>query len=628
MCGLALVLDLDQPISKTLIPALFATMSHRGPDDQGVYHSQHLLACHSRLAVESSLSQGKQPIVSRDGRYVALVNGELYPHASLRQSLQAWGYPFFGDSDSELALGLYLRYGDKFVQYLRGEFVVAIWDTAAQRLVIVRDRFGIKPLVYAHNAKRWLFASEAKTLFAAGLEPRWNVCGLADSFSFQYLLPGKSLFAGIRQLAPGHMLTIENQKLELKAYWQPSYTNPIARKPHTLTAQVLKALNTSVKIRMPRSHPAAFTLSGGLDSSAIVALAQGHADYPLQCYCVSFDAMHYDELPLAQQFAQQRGLRLKRVNICRDTLILDIHKAAYFSEGLASNGQYAGKFQLYQHIAADGYRVVMSGEGADEAFMGYAHLVHQYLSSTPAIDNREGLMKALQQQAYLQKGLMYSEAQPKQDMPNFLLAKIAFCSQLPPLFTQDFRPIFNEAQQQSFRQLNNLLIHCQQQANSATETSALLWQQLVLSGYILKTLGDGMEMAASIEARLPFLDHKLFELAMRLPTHTKIVGTQGKAILRQSLQTVLPQALLKRNKHPFIAPPISQGLSSATEDYLFDTLCSHAMAKSGVFDINKLENYLNRWRNAKPKEKTLLDPVIMMLLSFSALQNHFNLSIK
>jgi asparagine synthase (glutamine-hydrolysing) len=368
MCGLAVILGPQGRVSDARMASIFSSMQHRGPDDRGMYQSDDIVICHSRLAVEGSLEGGRQPIVSPDGRYVVIVNGELYPYRVLRQSLEERGYDFIGDCDSELALALYLRYGDAFVDHLRGEFVVVIWDAHTRKLLVVRDRFGIKPLVYSQSDGCWFFASEAKTLFASGCDSGWSLEGLANSFSFQYLLPGNSLFAGVKQLPPGHKLVVDGDLIAQTCYWSPQYAKAQDFSPSAAHAQIVDLLNSAVEMRMPRYHRSAFTLSSGLD-----------------CYCVSFDDDNYDEYSLANQFANDLGVKLNRVEVTRDDLVLGLSQAAYFSEGFASNGQYVGKYKLYQQIAADGYRVVMSGEGADEAFMGYAHRIHDQMVYPPLL---------------------------------------------------------------------------------------------------------------------------------------------------------------------------------------------------------------------------------------------------
>ncbi|WP_163832803.1 asparagine synthase (glutamine-hydrolyzing) [Spartinivicinus ruber] len=627
MCGLVVIQDSYHRINRKLIPAIHCAMHHRGPDGCAHYYQPDLLMCHNRLAIEGA-KEDLQPLYSADGQYIAVVNGELYPYQALRQSLQQKGYQFQTQCDSELVIALYQCYGLDFVHHLRGEFALVLWDKKQALIIAVRDRFGIKPLLYgqaeygeknsSNKHVRWYLGSEAKALFAAGFVRKWSQQGLAESFSHQYLLPGSSLFSGLKQLPPGHMLLIKQGNAQLYQYWIMDFSQK--SKPEQTLERIIQAIN----IRIPSQKRCAFSLSGGLDSSAIVALAARELTYEPDCYSVAFDENDYNEYQLAQQFAKQQGYRLHQVKVSRDDLIDYIEDAAYFSEGLAINGQYVGKFLLNKAIAIDGFKVVMSGEGADEAFMGYAHLLQDYCRHELVGSESKDKLAQLTTTHSLQAGLMLADNHDKkkfnQFVPSFLAAKFNFIQILGELFKGEFA----DATNQHFYQKRLLAKYSNKLPPS--QLANLIWTELALANYILRTLGDGMEMAFSIEGRLPFLDHQLFTFAAGLSTESKLNSLNTKQVLRESLAGVLPSAIINRQKHPFIAPPILSGLSYSRYERIIDCLSTESFKYNPVFDQAKVLRWLKEGWVAPVSEQKRRDPVLMMLLSFAALQNRFKLT--
>ncbi|MDE1463738.1 asparagine synthase (glutamine-hydrolyzing) [Spartinivicinus poritis] len=628
MCGLVVIQDNNSRIDRKLIPAIHQAMHHRGPDGNAYYYQPDLLMCHNRLAIEGEKEE-LQPLYSVDGQCIAVVNGELYPYQMLRQQLQQQGYHFQTQSDSELAIVLYQHYGLDFVHHLRGEFALVLWDKKRLSLIAVRDRFGIKPLLYGQeevygqdNASmksgRWYLASEAKALFAAGFKAKWSRQGVAECFSHQYLLPGSSLFAGIKQLPPGHILIIKQGRAQLHCYWRMSFSH------QSSSDNILDQLTQAVSIRIPSRQPCAFSLSGGLDSSAVVALAARELTYQPDCYCVSFDDNDYDEFQSAAQFAKRQGYRLHQVKVSRDDLVNYIDDAAFYSEGLAINGQYVGKFLLNKAIAADGYQVVMSGEGADEAFMGYAHLLNDYCCYELTGSERSTALAQLINSYPLQQGLMLADGaqnhESDQIIPSFLVAKFSFSLMFKELFKHDFCAEVNQLVIQK-RLINNYT-----ESLPASQLASLIWTELALANYILNTLGDGMEMAFSLEGRLPFLDHPLFESATGLATTHKLNKLTTKLVLRKSLANILPAEIIERKKHPFIAPPILQNLSKTTYEGIFDRLSTQTFKQNPVFDQKKVLKWINNWQLVSEVEQKRRDPILMMLLSFAALQSQFSLT--
>jgi asparagine synthase (glutamine-hydrolysing) len=629
MCGLIAIYDSRHCFGLPSIEAIRNSLSHRGPDGFSYFQTPHLFMGHSHLRVESSKTD-RQPIRSVDGSVTVIVNGELYPHLSLKQELQSKGYYFQTESDSELALALYQYYGDNFIKHLRGEFACILWDAKRQLLLAVRDRFGIKPLHYAELNERWYLGSEAKALIAAGYPAQWNMHGLLQSFSHQYLKPGYSLFSGVKQLLPGFCLKIKRGKARVEPYYSLAFNDlDVESEPFDVAVDKVRSmLMESIEIRIPSREKCAFSLSGGLDSSTVVSVAARFLDYPPDCYSVSFDHKDYDEYSLVDGLTLEKPIHLHRVNVTSDDVIQYMEEATFFSEGLAYNGQSVAKYLLNRAIANDGYRVVMSGEGADEAFMGYAHLHHDYLchqqlSAGETTDSKA--VRTLLDKNKLQAGLMLGAtagSNPSMGhgyVPSFLRAKFKFCSEFSNLFSSVFFSCDEQIEEQ------DSLISLMDENLTEVLRSNKLWIQVVLANYILKTLGDGMEMASSVEGRLPFLDHRLFDYAARLPVQHKLSSQEAKVILRSVVTGLVPESVRKRRKHPFIAPPIASTLSDSGFDLIMDRFKSESFRDNPIFSQKAVLAWVKRWRKQKDSRSSELDPPLMMLLSFSALQARFGM---
>ena len=628
MCGLIAIYDRDQSLEFPNIGAIRESLHHRGPDGFNFLSSSSIFMGHSLLRVESGETD-RQPIQSLDGSVTVVVNGELYPYQQLKSELQRKGYQFETESDSELVLALYQFYGDRFLEKLRGEFSCVLWDEKRQLLLAVRDPFGIKPLHYAELNGRWFVGSEAKTIFAAGFPAQWSTQGLSQCFSHQYLKPGYSLFAGIKQLPPGCCLRVESGTGMVEPYYSLSFGDFDADDvPLDIAIQNVKEqLIESIEMRIPSREKCAFSLSGGLDSSAIVNIASKFLGYPPDCYTVSFDHDSYDEYSLVEEFAQKASIRLHKVNVTSDDVIKRMEDAAYYSEGLACNGQYVAKYMLNRAIARDGYRVVMSGEGADEAFMGYAHLHHDSLCHEHSLESdieESDALHALIRESSLQAGLMFGDDVVSghlmtEQVPSFLRAKFKFCDEFFALFNREFMEGARQRDEQKS------LLALMDNDLSPSFQSNKLWTQVVLTNYILKTLGDGMEMASSVEGRLPFLDHKLFSYAAGLPTQYKLSNFEAKSILRKALKGLVRERVRTRKKHPFIAPPLALTLSDSGFDLVMDKFSSDTFRQNPIFSQKAVLEWVKRWRTQADTLGAELDPALMMLLSFAALQERFRM---
>ncbi|YCM46192.1 asparagine synthase (glutamine-hydrolyzing) [Verrucomicrobiaceae bacterium 227] len=606
--------------SGTIDPADFsaqlAMQSHRGPDGQSTWiaSDQSVAIGHNLLALTGTRNT-QQPFTNEDGRLIATVNGEFYGHEELRASLRNKGHLFRSDSDSEIALHLYEEYGEECLKFLRGEFAFAIWDIQKQKLFCARDRFGIKPLHYQSNHEGLTIASEAKVILSSKTSAHWDPNSLMRVFTHQYLAPDETLFQGIRQLPPAHTLVHENGRLKISRYWEPCTEFPSSITPE----EVLESLQSSV---LDRLHPeAAFSLSGGIDSSAVVALASQHLGKKVPAFSVSFDEAAYDELNLINSTHQEIGATINPVKITRHDLLEHLPEAVAMSEGLAINGQLVGKHLLNRAIQSAGHRVVLSGEGADEALLGYAHVVADS-DAGPAIPHP------------LQRGVMLPSEDTKittplptwlHQWPTFLKAKLGFCQQFSGLLNPDF---------QEQLQQNDMLARTMDTIASlgfavphldSPHQSAWLWSRLALANAILKTLGDGTEMPHGLEGRVPFLDHHFFEKAWNIPTSEKISNGHSKAIFRKATRPLLPRQITEREKHPFLAPPLL-GDPSLSEN-IREHLASPAFQNLSFINRPAVLTWYDQVSCGTASQQKLADPIIHTLLSSLFLQTSYKLTL-
>jgi asparagine synthase (glutamine-hydrolysing) len=610
MCGVLAAL-VPGAVDPARLEAGLEALAHRGPDGRGLWISTDRAVAlgHTRLAV-IDVDGGAQPIASENGDVVAVVSGEIYDHERLRASLEARGHRFAGASDSEIVVHLYEELGLDFASELRGELAAILWDRRHRRLVAVRDRFGIKPLVFTHRGGALLIASEARALFALGAPAAWDRKSLLHAACHQYLPPSRTLFSGISALPAGHMLVAAGGEARIQRYWDLEAA-PDGAPPRP--EEIAAALDEAVRLRLRADVPIAFHLSGGLDSAVVAAIAAGHIDRRIDAFCLAFDDPDLDESAAAAAVTNHLGARLHRVAVSSDELLEALEPAAVAGETFAINGQLPAKLLLNRAVKGAGFDVALGGEGADEAFLGYAHLradAGVATTGSPA-----------------ERGLMIPEAGAALDLPvatawlgatpGFLAAKVGFGRRLMALLSSAVSEGAREGEI-----LEALLAETLAERGvarwPAPLPSAYLWTKLALAGYILRAIGDGAEMASAVEGRLPFLDHRFFAVARRVPIAEAIGGPIEKGPLRRALGDRLPPSTAARPKRPLLAPPLvgAPGLR--------DRLA--AAAECLLWRREAIEELATRIADLPPPARRALDPVVCTVLSAAAIERTLRIS--
>jgi asparagine synthase (glutamine-hydrolysing) len=557
MCGLIASIGEVAALTPLLQRAL-GTLTHRGPDGEGILSlaGGRVWLGHRRLSLVD-VDGGAQPLANEDGTVAAIVNGEFYDDARIRAELTARGHRFATASDSELLVHLYEEHGDDCVAHLRGEFAFVLVDVTRRRVLAGRDRFGIKPLYWADIAGRLTFASSLAALRTLGLPGRWDGITVTHALAHQYLPPARTLLAGAHALPAGHVLSAGFAgPPRVRRYHGLRDASSLPAIPDP-TRTIGTLLEESVRLRLRSERPVGAYLSGGLDSAAVVALAARHRP-GLATFGVSFARAPWDEGHLAESTAAALGVRHTTVHVSQRDLVDHLAEAVAFAEGPAVNGQLVAKFRLARAARAGGAVVVLTGEGADEAFLGYAHLRLDHLGTQAerAVDaHTRGLMIPGDARAprleHVHDTLGF--------VPAFLRAKATFGAVLSSALDPDL----GARHPAPLQRLLQALVDPAGEPDPAllagppVQRSAALWTRLALSGYIVRTLGDGTEMAASLEGRPPFLDHRLFEAAWSLPVDARIdTSGRDKPVLRDALRGIVPEAVRLRPKQPFLAPPV------------------------------------------------------------------------
>ena len=641
MCGIVGVFSRRSPISPGLIEHATKSLYHRGPDGQRhwIGFGGRVALGHARLSI-IDLTTGDQPIASEDGRTRIIVNGEFYGYESIQKELEQASHRLRTRSDSEIALHLYEDFGTQCLHRLRGEFALVLWDERNRTMFAARDRFGIKPLFYAFHNETLYLASEVKALFAAGVPRRWDSESVSQSVEFGGH-PLRTLFEGVLQVPPGHYLIATEKHIELSRYWDFDYPRADRSGTHRSTADYVaefrSALEEAVRIRLHADVPVGCYLSGGLDSCAVLGLAAKHRSDPIRAFTLSFDRAEYDEEKEAREMAGKAGAEFFPIAIKQDDLADHFADAILQSETFCFNAHGVAKYLLSRAVRDAGYKVVLTGEGSDEILGGYAHFRRDML-----LYNNEGedpsevakLLDDLERLNPVSRGLLLpdGEAKPLDNVkrvlgfvPSWIETFSARSAKMQELFAEEFWSTYSERSGYQAL-LSSIDVRGQLIGRDPVHQSLYLWSKTLLPGYILTMLGDRMEMAHSVEGRVPFLDHHLVELVRSQPVTQKIHGMTEKYVLREAVRDVITDTVYRRQKHPFLSPPATLHPKQKLGALVQDTLRSPVLATLPFFNQKKVLGVLDRLNTMDEGSRVANDQVLMTIVSACVLQERFRLA--
>ena len=593
------------------------TLSHRGPDGYGFHAEPGVGLAHARLSI-IDLATGDQPIHDERRKVWTVFNGEIFNYVELRNTLEAQGHRFYTHSDTEVIVHLYNRYGDRFVEHLNGQFAIALWDSERGRLVLARDRAGIRPLFHTRSDGRIWFASEVKALLAvlpecASLNPQ----ALVQTLTYWSAVDPDTVYAGVRSLPPGCMLCIESDGSErLTRYWDWTFpaaveTSPMreTRTVEQASAELRELLVDAVRLQLRADVPVGAYLSGGLDSSGIVAMIRGFTDTPVRTFSVAFEDGEFDESEYQQAMVRHLGTDHTTLRCTRRDIGEAFPRLIRHAETPVLRTAPVPLMLLAGSVREHGYKVVLTGEGADEVFGGYDLFKEAKVRRFWARDPGSRLRPRLLERLY-----GYLKNSPVQN----------------PAFAQSFfgqgmqhidRPVFAHAPRWTTSQRALALLSPELRASvgpwdpldayEATLPEEIMsWSPLardqyveaksLLAGYLLSSQGDRVAMANSIEGRFPYLDHRVIEFANRLPPSFKIRGLTEKYLLRHALRELLPNDIVQRTKQPYRAPDSQSFFFDGKPlDYVAELMGQARIREAGYFDADAVGRLFEKCRQGR-----------------------------
>ncbi|HET8834370.1 MAG TPA: asparagine synthase (glutamine-hydrolyzing) [Gemmatimonadales bacterium] len=641
MCGIVAIYDPNGGVQPDSLARATARLHHRGPDAQRQWIAPHgrVGLGHARLSI-IDLVTGDQPIANEDGQRRLIVNGELYDFDRIRRELELGGHRFRTGSDSEIALHLYEDLGPRCLQRLRGEYALVLWDEARQELFAARDRFGIKPLFFAWHRGALYLASEVKALFAAGVPARWSRQGLFDA-AVMAIPPTGTLFEGVSQVPPGHYLVAGPTGMQLCRYWDFSYPETeslaAARTDADWTEELHATLDEAVRLRLRADVPVGCYLSGGLDSCSVIGLAARHLSTPIRAFTLAFEDAAYDEAPIAREMAARANAEFHPIPIRQVDLAEHFADAAWNAEALFINAHGVAKYVLSRAVRDAGYKVVLTGEGSDEILAGYPHfrrdmLLYDSAGQDPAVVR--ALLAELEQNNAVSRGMLLPDGDSAPldavrnalgFVPSWIEAAGGRLFKLQGLWSDDTQVALG-ARVAFGEMMNELPIRDRLAGRAPVNQALYLWAKTVLPNYILTVLGDRMEMAHSVEGRVPFLDHEVVELISRMPVHLKIRGMTEKYVLREAARPVLTDTVYRRQKHPFLSPPATLNPHDRLHQMVQDTLRGSGLDHLPFVDRAKVVGLLDGLGALEPGEQVSIDQILMILLSGCVLGERLGLA--
>ena len=620
MCGICGKLNFERskPVNPELLRRMSSLLQHRGPDGTGEYFSGPVALGHRRLSI-IDLSTGDQPMSNEDGTVWVVYNGEIYNFRELREELRAKGHRFKSQSDTEVILHMYEEMGDECVTRFRGMFSFALWDDAKQHLLLARDRVGVKPLYYANTGESLLFGSEIKSLLAdPEIERRVNARA-ADKFLTYYYVPGtETLFEGIYKLEPGHYLTADGDRVAIREYWDLHFDASAGGQAFDAAIRSLQELlRRTVKDHMISDVPVGVLLSGGVDSTGVLRYAVEGAEQPIHTFTMGFDGAEFsDERPFARLASRSYGSVHHETTMNAATFRDFLPRYVWHMEEPVCEPPAVALFFLAQLARENGVKVLLSGEGGDEAFGGYPEYRNLLLLERlkRGFGKRRGLLRrafsALNAAGNKRIG-RYADF-VDQALSDYYFSRTAspytpFNRRKHELYTQQFlaatagnepttpsRKLFDHVRDQPL--LNQMLY---------LDTKTWLPDDLLVKA-------DKMTMAASVELRVPLLDYRILEFAASLPVQYKVKGFELKRILKAALSQSVPQEILTRKKTGFPVP-YDHWLRNELRDFVFDTILAKDAFTASYFSRREVQAMLESHQRGERLAKEVFSLLVFEL---------------
>ena len=612
MCGIAGFINYDShkriEYPQSTLSQMLAMIRHRGPDQFGMFLDEHAALGNARLSIVD-LAGGQQPISTQDGRYWIVYNGEIFNHHELREELRAKGHIFATLSDTEVVLRLYAEEGPSCLKKFNGQFALAIWDRESRSLFIARDRLGIRPLFFKRDSDEFIFASEIKALVPHGtisleIEPK----ALDQTFSYWSCQSPLSPFSGIEQLLPGHYGILKAQGLSIHSYWQPQIDGigRDTRGEDELIEELDFLLKDAIRTRLLADVPVGSYLSGGLDSSLIASVARKYAGQRLDTFSIAFTDKSFDEREHQTAMADRLGTQHQVVEATAHSIGEIFPDVVWNCETLLLRTAPAPMFLLSRLVNLSGYKVVLTGEGADEFFAGYDIFKETKIREFWARESQSKTRPRLFERIYpdlenLSKlgprylSSFFGEGLEQTGAWDYShRTRWKNTSRSKRFFSDDFKSDLESLEDRDNCPFPLPSDFCDRSILDRAQQLEII---SFLSPYLLSSQGDRVAMANSVEGRYPFLDYRISEFSSRLPEKYRMPALKDKWLLRKLGKRYLPESVWNRGKKPYRAPIHSCFLGQGAPVYVKDILSEMELKKSGVFNpkpvsrlITKIEN--------------------------------------
>lgn len=610
MCGIAGIFQQSNTVpEEAILRRMLYLMRHRGPDEFGTYVGHGIGFAHARLSI-IDLSTGQQPMSNEDDSLWIVFNGEIFNYIELRNDLISRGHRFRTRSDTEVILHLYEEKKGGALEDLNGQFAFAIWDNNRKELFLARDRMGIRPLFYARAGNDWVFGSEVKAIFAhPGVTRKIDPVALDDIFTFWLPLSPRTAFEGICEVPPAHSLTITDHGATLARYWDlPEETDPRGLHGESYYAEALRELLVdSTRLQLRADVPVGAYLSGGLDSSVIASLIRNFTPNPLRTFSIRFEDPEFDESDKQKIMSDYLGTEHSDFTCSCADIGEAFPKVIWHTETPILRTAPVPLFLLSRLVRDNSYKVVLTGEGADEILAGYDLFkeakVRRFIQVSPESRMRPLLLNKLY--PYLQnsptRSVAYAKAffgAPIDPFPTEFHSHAPrwnMTSMIKVFYSRDLRAEI--ASSSSPERVARLF----EGGGRSKSLDPLTWSQEIeiktlLPGYLLSSQGDRMLMGNSVEGRFPFLDHRVVEFAMRIPPGIRMKGLSEKYVLRKSMEGLLPREINRMVKQPYRAPDAKSFFGIAGGELAGEMLSPGCISRKGYFDPINTERLVNKCR--------------------------------
>jgi asparagine synthase (glutamine-hydrolysing) len=640
VCGVAGKFNFDgAPVEPESLRGMIRMLSHRGPDDTGFHAENGVGLAHARLSIIDLLG-GKQPMCNEDSSLWIIFNGEIFNYLELREDLLGKGHRFSTRSDTEVILHLFEEKGEDCVRYLNGQWSFAIWDNQRRRLFLSRDRLGVRPLFYTQVNKSFIFGSEIKAIFALPEVTREiDVHGLDEVFTYWCTIPPATLFRNIHELPPGHSMTVDAGGFVVRPYWDNQFERAsevvAPSREQTYAEELLRLLVDATQIRLRSDVPVGAYLSGGLDSTVTTALVKKYTNARLRTFSVAFDDAEFDESSFQADAVRFLDTEHQEIRCSKNQIGEVFPDVIWHTEKPVLRTAPAPMYLLSRLVRKRGYKVVVTGEGADEVLGGYDIFketkIRRFWESQPDSRVRPILLRRLY--PYLKN------LQNQPDAYRKAFFHINVDRDLQPFFSHLPRWQLTAKLKTFFSGAVNAQIgggDCYSKVRTRLPKSYSLWDsfrqaqyletKFLLPGYILSSQGDRMAMAHSVEGRFPFLDHRVVEFASRLPVPLKMKVLNEKYLLKRCAAGLIPPSVLKRHKQPYRAPEACSFLQPAAREYMEELLSPEQIRRDGIFDESAVALLQDKFRKGAAigiKDNMGLVGIVSTQLLVHQFINHF-----